>query len=142
VPRVSVRTRQLAAVAAVFLLVLPAVALAKLTLTAPDQARAGQTIHVVAHGLMRARNAVTLQLDHTAARRVACIVRLGRAASASTTLDLRVKIPTALTCWTNGVVRGGTIAVRPGAYHLVVAKPTGPATFSGPVVRRALKIVR
>jgi len=139
----SVRTRQLIVVAGVLLLLaLPAVALAKLTLTAPDRARVGQTIHVVAHGLTRARNAVTLQLDHTAARRVACIVRLGRAPSASTTLDVRVAIPDTLTCWTNGIIRGGTIDVRPGGYHLVVAKPTGPAGFSGPVVRRALKIVR
>lgn len=141
----TTKMRHLAPVAAAMALAVPALAqaAAKPTVSAPSQARVGQTIHVVAHGLSHARNAVTLALDHTASSRITCVARLGIAPAASTTLDLRVKIPSKVTCYTNAVVRGGTIAVRPGAYHLVVAKPTGPAMFSGDkFVRRAIKLVK
>jgi hypothetical protein len=139
----SVRTRQIAVFVAALLLLLPTgVALAKPTMTAPATARVGETIHVSAHGLTRARNAVTLVLDGTVGPRIVCVARLARAAKPSTSISVDVKIPDTLVCLTNGIVRVGTRATRPGRYHIFVARPTALGAFTSEPAKRPIRIVR
>jgi hypothetical protein len=59
-------------------------------------------------------------------------------------LKLSGHIPKKLTCSENDSVRLGKVAVTPGAYHLVVAVPSGPSgsDVKYSFVRRPLSVKR
>jgi hypothetical protein len=113
-------------------------------LTAPSKARVGDSVTAKASGVNPGRYALTLSLDDSGGPRTACVARvagLKRAVKGKVTLT--GTIPAKLQCWENNKVKLGRVKVKPGAYHLIVAKPFGPSGFSGKqhsFVRRALTI--
>jgi hypothetical protein len=84
-------------------------------------------------------------LDNTPGPLAACVARVARSKPAvNGKVTLTGTIPAKVQCWENNKVKLGTAKVKPGAYHLIVAKPDGPSGFSAKqsFVRRALTIKR
>ena len=134
------RALRLTLLAGATVLACAAIALAKPVMTAPAHAHVGDDVHVSAHDLTKGRYALVLSADRVAGRDLACVARIARAARAATDVSLEGRIPPKLTCWTNNTVKGGRIETKPGAYHLIVGIPNGPAGFKGSFVRAPIKI--
>jgi hypothetical protein len=114
-------------------------------LSSPDKSHIGGKVTVKATGLKAGRYGLSLVSDDQPGRHAACVAHLGRRHPAQDgEVRLRGRIPGKLTCYENNSVRLGTVSVTPGAYHLIVAVPDGPAGFNArnSFVRRPLTIGR
>jgi hypothetical protein len=114
-------------------------------LTGPSAARVGDTLSVTATGLKPGRYTLTLASDSRPTLRSSCVARLaGPTRTSAGRVALSGVVPKRLTCWENDSVKLGKVKVTPGAYHLIVAVPTGPSGYDVKYsfVRRALKIKR
>ena len=112
---------------------------------ATTSARVGTILTVRAHDLEPGRYALTLVSDDRPTRQGSCLARMAdptRTHGGKVTLS--GKVPRRLTCYEGNGTKLGRVKVTPGAYHLVVAVPDGPAGFDADhsFVRRALRIKR
>jgi hypothetical protein len=121
----------------------PAALAAAVLLRAPRSARRAEVVTVAASHLITGAYALTLVSDSHPANGVSCVARLSSTRSTiGGAVKLRGTVPARLTCYQGSAISLGRIATATGAYHLVVAEPTGPAGFdaSGSFARSALRI--